>query len=127
MRHFALKGLFDVFLTSKEENIAFPPPSPPRNVVPLLELPLEKKNTPTLNGGDRGGVWILTLSEVTLLEYVSTILSLTRPISLFQIPTSMSESLLRVTMLRSLVYPYYKIDIEQDEICKALLINQDTE
>ena len=33
-------------------------------------------NTPTLNGGDRGGVWIVSFSEVTLLEYnVSTILS----------------------------------------------------
>ena len=33
-------------------------------------------NTPTLNGGDRGGVWIVLFSEVTLLEYnVSTILS----------------------------------------------------
>ena len=28
-KHFALKGLFDVFLASKEENIAFSPPSPP--------------------------------------------------------------------------------------------------
>ena len=33
-------------------------------------------NTPTLNGRDRGGVWILLFSEVTLSEYnVSTILS----------------------------------------------------
>ena len=32
-------------------------------------------NTPTLNGGNRGGVRILLFSEVTLLEYVSTILS----------------------------------------------------
>ena len=33
-------------------------------------------NTPTLNGGDRGGVWILLFSEVTLFEHnVSTILS----------------------------------------------------
>ena len=33
-------------------------------------------NTPTLNEGDRGGVWIVLFSEVTLLEYnVSTILS----------------------------------------------------
>ena len=33
-------------------------------------------NIPTLNGGDRGGVWIVLFSEVTLLEYnVSTILS----------------------------------------------------
>ena len=36
----------------------------------------KRTNTPTLNGGDRGGVWIVLFSEVTLLEYnVSTILS----------------------------------------------------
>ena len=34
-------------------------------------------NTPTLNGGDRGGVQILLFSEVVLFEHnVSTILSL---------------------------------------------------
>ena len=45
-RHFTLKGLFDVFLTSKEENIAFPPPSPPCNVVRLFKLPLENNKHP---------------------------------------------------------------------------------
>jgi len=36
----------------------------------------ETTNTPTLDGGDSGGVWILLLSEVTLFEYsVSTILT----------------------------------------------------
>ena len=55
-----------MFLTSKGENIAFPPPSPPCNVVPLFELPVD---TPSLNGGDRGGVWILLVSEVTVFEY----------------------------------------------------------
>ena len=35
------------------------------------------RNIPTLNGGDRGGVWILMFSEGTLFEYnVSTMLSL---------------------------------------------------
>ena len=34
LRNFALKGLFDVLLTLKGENVAFPPPSPPCNVVP---------------------------------------------------------------------------------------------
>ena len=48
--------------------------SPPCNVVPLFQLPIE--NTPTLNGGDRGGVRILLFCEVTLFTYnVSTILS----------------------------------------------------
>ena len=32
LTQFALKGLYDVFLTSKGENITFPPPSPPCNV-----------------------------------------------------------------------------------------------
>ena len=39
----ALNVLFDVFRTSKGEKIAFPPPSPPFNIVPLFELPLENK------------------------------------------------------------------------------------
>ena len=30
-------------------------------------------------------------------------------------------------MLPSLVHPYFELDIEQDEICKALLIKQETE
>ena len=55
MRHLALKGLFDVFLTSKEENIAFPPPSPPLNVVPLFELPLENNKHPNYEW--RGPGW----------------------------------------------------------------------
>ena len=41
LRHFPLKELFDVFLTSRGEKIAPCPPSPPYNVVPLL--PLENK------------------------------------------------------------------------------------
>ena len=68
-------GLFYVLLTSKGVNIAFPPPSPPCNyVVPKFKLPTETTNTPTLNGGDRGMVWILLFSDFTLFEYVSTIL-----------------------------------------------------
>ena len=71
LRHFALKALFDIFSDVEgENNYSFPPPpSPPCNVVPLFELPLEITNPPTLNGGDRGGVWILLFSEVTLFEY----------------------------------------------------------
>ena len=45
MRHFALKGILDVFLASKGENKAFPSLSPPRNVVSLFELPIENKQT----------------------------------------------------------------------------------
>ena len=39
----------------------------------------------------------------------------------------MPESLLRVVVLPSLVYPYFEVDFEQEEICKALLIKQETE
>ena len=39
----------------------------------------------------------------------------------------MSESLLKVIVLPSLVYPCFGIDIEQDERCKALLIKQEIE
>ena len=59
LRHFTLKGLYDVFLTSKGENIAFPPPSPPCNVVPLFELPLENNKHPNFKWRGRGEMWIL--------------------------------------------------------------------
>ena len=39
----------------------------------------------------------------------------------------MSQSLLRVIVLPSLVYPYFELDIKQDEILKALLTMQATE
>ena len=41
--------------------------------------------------------------------------------------SSISESSLRVIVLPSLVYPYFELDIEQDEICKASLIKDETE
>ena len=40
---------------------------------------------------------------------------------------NISESLLRVIVLPSLVYPCFKLNIEQDEIHKAFLIKQATE
>ena len=40
--------------------------------------------------------------------------------------TFMSECSLRVIVLLSLVYPYSKLDIEQDEIRKAWFVNQGT-
>ena len=45
----------------------------------------------------------------------------------FQIPTSMSESSVIVIVLPSFVYPYFKLEIEQDETCKPLIIKQETE
>ena len=69
LRHFTPKGAKGPLKTSKGENIAFPPPSPPCNVVPLFEL--NYRNTPTLNKE----VLIALFSEVTPFEYnVSTIL-----------------------------------------------------
>ena len=62
LRYFALKGLSDVLLTSKGENNAFPPPSPPYNVVPLFELPIENNKHP--RGQGRG---------VDCLAYLNTI------------------------------------------------------
>ena len=45
----------------------------------------------------------------------------------FQIPTWMSESSVIVIVLPSLVYPHFKLEIEQDEPCKPLIIKQETE
>ena len=39
----------------------------------------------------------------------------------------MSESLLWIILLLELVCPYFELDIEQDEMCKALLTKQETE
>ena len=73
LRHFAL---FDVFRTSKGEKIAFPLPSPPYNVVPLYELPLENKKHPNFKWREQGRGVDSYVSEVTLFEYnVSKILS----------------------------------------------------
>ena len=72
LRLFTLKGLSDVFLTSKEENIAFPPPSPPCNVVPLFKLPLENNKHPSFEwrGQGRGVHGFLCSLK---LPYLSTI------------------------------------------------------
>ena len=43
------------------------------------------------------------------------------------IPTSMSESSLRVIVLPSLVYRYFELVIGQDEIRKILFFKQETE
>ena len=39
----------------------------------------------------------------------------------------MLESSLIVIVLSSLVYPYFKLDVEQDKIRQALLIKQESE
>ena len=40
------KGHSDALQTSRRENKGFPPPSPPCNVVPLFELPIENNKRP---------------------------------------------------------------------------------
>ena len=70
-------GIFYLKMASKGK-LTFLPPSPPCNVLPMFELPTEKKKKkhPTLHGGDRGGVRIPLFCEVTLFECsISTILS----------------------------------------------------
>ena len=37
----------------------------------------------------------------------------------------MLETSLSLIVVLSLVYPYFKLDIEQEKICKALLIKQE--
>ena len=49
MRHFALKGLLDVFLTSKGENIAFSPtPIPSMQCCAAVPATLREHQTPHL-------------------------------------------------------------------------------
>ena len=66
-------------------------------------------------------------SEISTSLIIDTSRPSRESISLFPIPTSMSEPLLWVVVLLSLVYPSLELDIEQDEIRKALLIKQETE
>ena len=56
LRHFALYRAFYFLLTSKAGNIAFPPPSPLCNVVPLFELPIQNKHPNTEWRGQGRGV-----------------------------------------------------------------------
>ena len=69
-------GLFYVLLASKGGKIAFPPPSPPCNVLPMFELPTENNKHPNFEWrGQRRGADCF-VREVTLFECnVSTILS----------------------------------------------------
>ena len=46
------------------------------------------------------------------------------PYRSIQIPTPLLESSLRVIVLPSLVCPYFELDNEQDEVCKASLIKK---
>ena len=48
-------GFFYVLLTSNGGNIAFPPPSPPYNVVPMFELPIENYKHPNYEWRGQGG------------------------------------------------------------------------
>ena len=74
LRHFALNWAFLRFTDFKRRKYSFSFPIPSMQCCSSY---LQKTtNTPTLNGGGRGGVRILLFSEVTPFEYnVSTILS----------------------------------------------------
>ena len=48
-------------------------------------------------------------------------------ISLLQISTSMPESLFKLIVLSSLVYPYVELENEQNVMSRPLLIKQETE
>ena len=59
-------GLFYVLWISKGANIVFLPHPLRAMLCPCSSYQKKTKNTPTLNGGDRGGARILLFSEVTL-------------------------------------------------------------
>ena len=61
-------GFFYALLTSKEGNIAFPPHPLHAMLCRCSSYYKKTTNTPPLNGGDRGGVWILLFSEVNLFK-----------------------------------------------------------
>ena len=77
LRHFTLKGLFDVFLTSKAENKTFPPPFPQCNVMSLFELPSENNKHPNFEWRTEGrGVDSFVLWSYPIWVHVSIILTL---------------------------------------------------
>ena len=57
LRHFAQKWAFLRFMNFKRRKYSFPPPSPPCNVVPLFQLPIENNKHPNFEwrGQGRGG------------------------------------------------------------------------
>ena len=60
----------------KRRKYSFPSPSPPYNVGPLFQLPIENNKHPNFEWRGQGRVRIRLFSEVTLFKYnVSTILS----------------------------------------------------
>ena len=54
--------------TSKEENKAFPTPPPPRDVVPLFELPAANRKHPNFEQSEWGKGVDCLFSEVTPFE-----------------------------------------------------------
>ena len=77
LRHFALNWAFLRFTDLRRRKYSFSSPIPSMQCCADVWATYRKQtNTPTLNGGDRGGVRILLFPEGTLFEYnVSTILS----------------------------------------------------
>ena len=77
LRYFALNEAFLRFTAFKRRKFSFSFPISSMQCSADVRATYRKKtNTPTLNGGDRGGVRIPLFCEVTLFEYnVSTILS----------------------------------------------------
>ena len=70
-------GFFTLYELQKEEIYLSRPIPSVQCWALVLATYRKQQKTPTLNGGDRGGVRILLFSEVTLFKYnVSTILSL---------------------------------------------------
>ena len=54
LRHFAQKWAFLRFMNFKRRKYSFPPPSPPCNVVPLFQLPIENKKLPNFEWRGQG-------------------------------------------------------------------------
>ena len=70
LRHFILNWIFLPFTDFKRGEDIFSSPDPLHAMLCRCSSYLQKTtNTPTLNGGNNGGVRILLFSEVTLFEY----------------------------------------------------------
>ena len=84
----AKTGLFYVLLTSKGGNIAFPPPFPPCNIVPMFKLPIENNKLPNFEWRGQGRarilwsypIWVQCLNNF-VADYSHKMNFYTRPVS----------------------------------------------
>ena len=102
-------GLFYVLLTSKGGNTAFPPTSPPRNVVLMFKLPIENDKHLEWRDQGRGGDCFVLRSYPIWVQYLNNFVADFRSETKKWCLTTLIDAKQKVTGLRSLIYLYVTI------------------